>query len=285
MQQDLFPPGAASSTRAYAQRLWDLRFFIRERARARLTARNQGMILGSLWLLLEPFLLVMVYYVLFEIILDASRGVENFFLFLTVGRLVFGNHQQAVLGSAQTLADNPAAIRDSSLPKAALPLGASLGALYQWRIELVVMLAVAISVGAFPRWSWLLIPALSAAIFVLNCGIGLLLAPLVASFADIKRALPVLYRLLFYSSGIIFPIEGYVDELENANFYWVVLMANPIYGYIKAMQWAVFGYDIGHPIIATLVSIGFTLILLPLGIYRFARRERQVGAFRYQVAG
>ena len=284
-QSPLFAPGATVSPRAYLRRIWGLRHFIKAAARGRLTARNQGMVLGSLWLVLEPLLFVIVYFIIFELILDASRGVENFFRFLAVGRLVFGNHQAAVLGAAQSLTDNPALVRDSSMPKAVLPIGVSVSNFYQWGLDLVVMAVVAVSTGAWPRLSWLLVAPLSVGIVALNMGIGLLLAPVVAEYGDLKRALPVVFRLLFYASGVMFPIEPFVAEFEQANLIFAILMLNPIYGYVKAMQWAVFGYDLGLPLIAALVSVGWTLLLLPLGFYLFARRERKVGAFRYQVNG
>lgn len=280
---EMFEPGAATGIWSYVGRVWALRYFIAAAARGKLRARNQGLILGNIWLMLEPFLFVMVYYVIFEVVLDASRGVENFFLFLTVGRLVFASHQSAVLGAAQTLADNPAAVRDSSMPKAVLPIGSAFGTFYQWGIDLVVMLLVAIGAGVFPRLSWLLVVPLSFGILALNIGIGLVLSPLVAAYNDLKRALPVLFRLTFYSTGIIFPIELYVEKLEYNKLGWFILMANPIYGYVKAFQWAVFGYDEGHPLFATMVALGWTLMFLPVGVLWFVRKERQVGAFRYKV--
>ena len=284
-QSELFAPGATVSARAYLQRIFGLRHFIKATARGRLTARNQGMILGSVWLLLEPFLFVVVYFIIFELVLDASRGVENFFLFLTVGRLVFSNHQSAVLGAAQSLTDNPALVRDSSMPKAVLPIGVTVSNFYQWGLDLVVMFLIAVATGAFPRLSWLLVAPLSLGIVAMNMAIGLLLAPLVAEYTDLKRALPVVFRLLFYSSGVMFPVEPFVAEFEHANWIFALLMLNPIYGYVKAMQWAVFGYNLGLPLIASLVAVGWTLILLPLSFFLFARRERKVGAFRYQVNG
>jgi len=281
---NLFPPGAATSARFYARRIWGLRHFIAATARGRLTARNQGMILGSLWLLLEPFLFVMVYYVIFEIILGVG-AIENFFLFLTVGRLVFASHQSAVLGAAQSLSDNPALVRDTSMPKAVLPIGSTIGTFYQWGLDLIIMLLVAMATGVFPRLSWLLIAPLSFGILALNMGIGLLLSPMVAVYGDLKRALPVVFRLTFYTTGIMFPLEAYIEDLEHANLVWVAVMANPIYGFVKAMQWAVFGYDLGRPGLAIVVSIGWMCLLFPLGFFLFPRRERRVGAFRYRVGG
>ena len=284
-QAELFPPGAAESSRSYLRRIWGLRHFVKATAQGRLTARNQGMLLGSVWLLLEPFLFVVVYFIIFELILDASRGVENFFLFLAVGRLVFSNFQSSVLGAAQSLSDNPALVRDSSMPKAVLPIGVTVSNAYQWGLDLVVMFIVAVATGAWPRLSWLLVAPLSVGIIALNMGIGLLLSPTVAEYTDLKRAMPIGFRLLFYASGVMFPIEPFVADLENSDLIFAILMLNPIYGYVKAMQWAVFGYDLGVPLIAALVSVGWTLFLLPFGFWLFVRRERKVGAFRYQVGG
>lgn len=279
----LFAPGAASSLSSYIERMWSLRHFMTATAKGRLTARNQGMVLGNVWLLLEPFLFVMVYYVIFELVLDVGRGTDNFILFLTVGRLAFGNHQQAVLGGSQSLLDNPGLVRESSMPKAVLPFGVAVSGFYQWRLDVVVIFLVALATGAFPRWSWLLIVPLSLGLFALNAAVALLLAPIVAEFGDLKRAMPVIFRLLFYTSGVMFPVEPFVEDLDNSNFFFGLLMLNPVYGYIKAMQWAIFGYDLGRPVVAIVVSVLWTVVLLPLAIWLFARRERTLGAFRFGV--
>jgi len=281
----LFPPTATSSASTYLRRTWELRHFISASARGKLAARNEGMILGNLWLILEPLMFVMVYYVIFELVLDVSRGTEHFFLFLTVGRLVFGHHKTAVLGAAQSLADHPALVRESNMPKAVLPIGSVVAAFYQWRFELAIIVVVSAAVGVFPRMIWILLLPLSFGLFLLNTGIGLLLAPIVALYTDLKRALPVLFRLMFYGTGVMFPIEAFVQELEHSNWAWAALMANPVYGYVKAFQWVVFGYDVGHPGLATAVSVIWTVMLLCGGFWLFARSEQRIGAFRYQIKG
>jgi len=279
----LFAPGATTQVGPYVRRVWDLRHFVMATAKGRLNARNQGMVLGSLWLLLEPLLFIAVYYLIFKVVIDASRGVENFILFLAVGRLTFSAHRTAVMIGGQSLAESPKLVQETVIPKAVLPLGAVASALYQWRLDLLVILATALVTKQWPMLSWLWVLPITIGLFVLSMGMALLLAPLVANFTDLKRALPVMFRLVFYATGVMFPVESYVEDLDNPNLWYGVLMLNPVYGYVKAMQWAVLGYEIGRPMAAIMVSIAWTIVLFAAGIKVIVHQERRLGSFRFKV--
>jgi len=278
--EHLFAPGSAGSTTSYLSKVFGLRYYIRAAARARITARNYGLAYGDLWLVLEPLFSIVVYFVVFSIVLKADRGVDNFLVFLAVGRLVFTNHQGAVLGASTSLANDPAILRDTTMTRAVIPLGVVAGAFYQWRQDLFVILVIALVTAEWPRLSWLAVIPLSLGLMMLNAGLGLTLAPIVDRYQDLRRALPVGFQLIFYMSGVMFPIEFFIRDFEHSNWAFAALMLNPVYGYVKCFQWAIMGYDIGHPIVALFASIAWTLLTLAVGLVVFTRNERGFSSFK-----
>ena len=80
----LFEMQAVPPTREYLQRMWDQRDFVAALPIEELRASHQTTLLGNVWHLGNPVLSVVVYYIIFGVLLDASRGIDNFTLFLVV---------------------------------------------------------------------------------------------------------------------------------------------------------------------------------------------------------
>src|SRR3712207_1892689 len=64
--------------RSYVRELWRRREFALELSRTRLRAQHFNTVFGQLWLLLNPLLLALVYFVLVDILRQGSRGDEFF---------------------------------------------------------------------------------------------------------------------------------------------------------------------------------------------------------------
>ena len=62
--------------------------------------------LGNLWHLLNPALSIAIYYVIFGLLLDTTRGVDNFILFITIGIFVFQYTQRATTQGATSITQN-----------------------------------------------------------------------------------------------------------------------------------------------------------------------------------
>lgn len=279
----LFRPGSGAPTRLYLGRLWNLRHFIHASARGRLLAKNRGFAIGNAWLLLEPALTVAVYFFIFSVVLDVSRGVENFLLFLVVGRAAFSQHQAAVLGAATSLSGSPAILRNTTIPRAALPIGTVIGTLYQWSLDLAIIAIVVLATWEQPQLRWLLVVPISLGMAALNMAMALWLSPILAEYQDLRRAMPTVYRLAFYVTGVMFPIEAYIEGESYESTVQTILYLNPIYGYVKALQYIFVGFDLGTPRISLLISIAWTVVLFPTGLFYFIRRERRQSTLKQGV--
>ena len=85
----LSPVGARPSLRTYTAQLWDRRHFLVAEARAKVSAGTRETVLGKLWLILKPILDGLTYYLIFGLILQTSRGIDDFIGYLVIGVFMF----------------------------------------------------------------------------------------------------------------------------------------------------------------------------------------------------
>src|SRR5699024_11984435 len=73
----------------YLAQIWKLRHFIVLHSRYKAIADNDDMFLGRLWTILEPICRIAMYGIMFGLILNTSRGIENFIDFIYIVITIF----------------------------------------------------------------------------------------------------------------------------------------------------------------------------------------------------
>jgi len=268
---ELHPPGTYSSWSAYLQRLWACREYMFHVPRHELRAQNMNTVLGNLWHLLNPILGIAIYYLVFGVLLEVTKGVDNFIGFLAVGVFVFRYTQKSTMAGAKSLIQNEGLMRSISFPRAMVPITAVVTEAMAFVPGVFVFLAVALLTGEPLRLTWLAVIPLFAAQFVFNVGLGLVAARANHSYRDVENLLPFLFRLLFYGSGVIFSVYAY---LEHEALRWLFIL-NPVFDYLALYRWAVLGMDILWA--EAVAAAVWTLVMLLGGIVWFRRGEAGYG--------
>ena len=70
--------------------------------------------LGTLWWILDPLLLMAIYYFVFKVIFN--RGGPNYHLFILCGLVTYQFFTRTLSACTRTLADNESLIKQASLP-------------------------------------------------------------------------------------------------------------------------------------------------------------------------
>jgi teichoic acid transport system permease protein len=234
----LRPSAARPGVFAYARQLWERRHFIVGFATARNVAMYTEARLGQLWQVLTPLLNAAVYYLIFGIILDTSRGVPNFLAFLITGIFIFNFTQRAFITTSRVMPDSLPLIRALPFPRACLPIGYVLIELEQLVMSMIVLTVIVLVTGEPLTWYWLLaLPALALqALF--NVGMGLSLARLGAGADDFSQLLPFLVRTWLYASGVMFSIQT-IGSLRHHPTLTYLLQINPAAVYISLVRNAI----------------------------------------------
>jgi teichoic acid transport system permease protein len=216
------------TVRAYVPALIRSRELALSIARNDLRTRHGGLVLGWLWNLLDPLLMLGVYWLVFGFLLGGRRP-ENFVAFLAVGIFLFNFVQSTVTSGADSIQRNSGMIRQVSFTRAALPLSEMLRNLLvlAWQLPVVAVIVLLTYGRLRPGWVALLLILLPL-IAMFGLGGALLFARLEHHLTDVLKVLPYLFRLLFYGSGVLFPIDTALEGSPLQD--WLAI--NPIYAFV-----------------------------------------------------
>lgn len=200
----------------YLTDLWQRRSFIWTLSSSESYAKNEDNRLGQVWAVLNPALLILSYYAIFGLLLGTDRGVDNFVGFLAIGVVMFSFTSSVVTRGSKAITGRLSLVRALHFPRAILPISVALtefiAALPAFALLFVLMFAT----GETPSLSWLLFPVAVLLQGVALLGIAFICARLVNMSRDLGNLIPVIVRLLRYSSGVFFPVVHYAQNLPPA---------------------------------------------------------------------
>lgn len=198
----------------YLVQVWDYRHFIAYDARSRVQSGNRRDRLGSVWLILNPVLNGLTYYLIFGLLLQTGRGIENFIGYLVIGIFLFQFSARSITNGARSIQQNRAVIQAFSFPRATLPIAVNLRELFANIPVLIVMVLIVMVVPPTEEitWRWLLvIPALVLQ-WIFNLGVGLILARVISKVNDVVHLLSFALRALMYASAVFYSYERFIDQ-------------------------------------------------------------------------
>lgn len=224
---DLSPIGVRPPFGEYLRQLWERRHFIWYDSRQRAATQESRSTLGNVWLVLRPMLDAAFYWIIFGVLLGATRGVENFPAFIVIGILMFRSTASAITAGTGTMRAGKAMIRAFSFPRASIPISAALQATLTAVITTVSMCVsiILIPPHALPSLTWFLMIPIFLMHMAMNLGITFITARVGFHLPDISNIMSILSRILMYSSGVIFPIEMFIDDPTIRG----IVMLNPLY--------------------------------------------------------
>ncbi len=234
---ELFDIHAQLGVGTYLRRLWDMRDFVVSLPAANLKGQLFGQRLGVVWLLLNPLFFSLVFYFVFGVLFETSRGVGNFPAFLVVGLFAYHFTQRSITSCLNTVYSNRSLMQTLSFPRAALPLASTLGELYIHIPGLFVMIAIALLTGVRPHPAWLLIVPAAVIQTFFNLGVGMIAARASFHVRDLQQLAPHLLRVWLYVSGVVFPADLLAEKAGGTIL--TIFEANPIWIFLSMYRDAV----------------------------------------------
>lgn len=257
----------------YLRAIWERRQLAIAIPQAEMQSQHRNTVLGNVWHLLDPIFLVGIYYVVFGLLLDISRGVDNLVGFLAIGVFIWHFTTKAVKQGAKSITSNEGLVRSISFPRAILPLSAVSAEFMAFLYALVAMFGVVLLTGEVPNWTWLLIVPIVLIQLVFNVGLALFFARVTDHFRDVLQVLPYSLRIIGYMSGVLFPIERRLEDLPTLR---MIMEYNPAYVFMKTARGAVLD-DVLPTGQEWAVMVGWSVGLLILGFFFFLGREHEYG--------
>ncbi len=251
----------------YWRDLWryrELFFFLAWRD---IAVRYKQTVIGVLWALLRPFLVMVIFSLVFGQLAGLPTDGAPYPLLVFAAMLPWQFFANALSESSNSLINNAQMITKVYFPRLAIPLAAVMVSFVDFLISFTILLGLLGWYQLWPTWRMLFLPLLILLAFGAALGGGLWLAALTVNYRDFRYVVPFVVQVGFYLSPVGFSSSLVPDQWRL--FYSL----NPMVGVIDGFRWAILGA--GHlywP--GFLLSIGLTLLLLTSGFWYFRKTER-----------
>lgn len=253
---------------------WQYRDLLVLLVRRDFVARYKQSILGPLWFILQPLLMMLVFTVIFGRLAQLpSDGVPHS-LFYLAGLTGWNFFALALTSTAATFTGNTHLFQKVYFPRMVVPVAGTVSAIFSFAVQLVLFLMVFViiavsasgSVDYGPNLKLLWLPLVVAQTLALALGVGLWFASITAKYRDLTHLMQLIVQLWLYLS-VILP----QSSLEGR--FGMLVYINPMTPVIENYRLMLLNTG-EYSLSASLCSLAITLTALLSGILVFQRTER-----------
>jgi ABC-2 type transport system permease protein len=257
--------------------LWGHRELLGLLTRRELKARYKDSALGFLWSLARPLTQLLIYFVVVGQFLGAARNIENFAVFIFAGLTIYTLFSEIVGAGTGSIVANSGLVKKVYLPREIFPLATVGSALFNFAIQLAILLVVAGLSSTVASWPSILYGFGSLAIILIYAtALAILLSALNVFLRDVQYLVEIGLLLAMWISPIVYSWT-YVSATISG---WLleVYLNNPVtlavLGFQKAL-WAEGSNGVMPPYLGVrmLIAIVIGLIFLIFAQRAFARRQ------------
>lgn len=218
----------------YISSLWSRRHFIGADVRAKAFSDNRDLRMGVLWSLIQPLLDALSYGIIFGVLLNTSRGIDNFVGFLIIGLAFFGYLQKGLSSGKTLVRSQRNIIRSFKFPRVAIILSFGIRGLLDSIPSAVMTIVIALCLQWREPLSWtiLLCIPLFLMIHIFATGILFISSRICAFIPEARVLIDFIARAWFISSGVFFSI----DRFASNEIVYKIFQMNPGHLFLDAIR-------------------------------------------------
>jgi lipopolysaccharide transport system permease protein len=232
-----------------------------------LKLRYRQTALGAAWAIVQPFLTMVVFSVVFGRLAGLNSEGAPYPVFSFAALVPWTYFANAVTQASNSLVENERMITKVYFPRLMLPLAAIVAGLVDLVIAFLVLLAMMHFYGVVPTVAAWTLPLFVLLAALTALGAGLWLSVLNVKYRDVRHALPFLIQFWLFATPV-----AYSSRLIPAA--WRPLLGlNPMAGVVDGFRWALLGQT-AEPSPVIMVSVGIVVTVLLSGLWYFRRMEQ-----------
>lgn len=214
---------------------WRNKGLIRNLTYREVVGRYKGSMLGILWSLLTPLVMLSVYTFVFSVVFKVRWNVQStshveFGLVLFAGLLVFNLFSECIGRSPGLVLANANYVKKVIFPLEVLPWALLGSALFQFCVSFVVWLIAYSALVGVPHWTVLLGPLVIAPFALFVIGVSWALAALGVFLRDVGQLIGLVIQVLMFMTPIFYPASSLPLPLRT------VMYMNPLTPVISMMR-------------------------------------------------
>jgi len=238
--------------RARLVEIWRCRELLVFLVRKELKVKYKNSVLGFVWSMLNPAIVLLVYYVVFRYFL--KNGIPDFALYLFSGLIVWNLFGSALNGSSASIVANAGIVKKVAFPREILALaqvGTSTVFFFFQAAVLVIFLA---AFQYSPAWRYLPLAAFAFVdLLVLTGALALFLSAVNVYLRDVQHLIEVLLQAWFWGVPIIYSYNTVYDLFQSHHLLILarLYLVDPMTPIVLAFQRALYGHVHVHSLLGT----------------------------------
>jgi ABC-2 type transport system permease protein len=266
------------------KRLYDYRELLYNLTRKEVKVKYKNSFLGFLWSLVNPLMMLVVYYVAFGIIFKLrALGMTHYEFYLMAGILPWNFLAISMTTSVSSVVMSGDLVKKVYFPREVLPLSHIGSGAFHFVLQELVLL-VFLLIWGIPLTPWIFIaPVLMLLEIIFIAGFSLLFSALNVIFRDVQHFTEILLLAWFWMTPVVYPISFIKDAFPSWAF--KLYMLNPMTHIVLMWQRITYNSAVNGPDAYYASWAGFvytvvlSILLLVIGYYVFKRLEGRFAEF------
>jgi len=230
--------------------------------------RYKQTVIGAAWAILQPFLTMVVFSILFGRLLSVPSEGVPYPVFSYAALLPWNFFAGALTRSGNSLVSDANLISKVYFPRLILPLSAVLSLILDFAIAFVILLVMMFFYHIVPGIAVLTLPLFLVLALMTALACGVLLSAVNIKYRDVAYVIPFLTQFWLFVTPVAYP-STIIPEPWRV-FYGL----NPMAGVVEGFRWALLGQE--NPAWDLIsVSVLVVLALLISGLFYFRRMEHE----------
>ena len=280
------PPLRSPAADAGLGAVWSNRYLLRMLVSNTVKSRYQGTALGWLWSYIQPGIRFMMFYFLFQVMLQRFADVPAYAVHLFAGMIIVHFFTETFNSGTTSLMRKRRLITKLAMPKALFPVSQMLVSLWHTVPMLVLLIAVCLFSGWDVDWAGIGAGFLAFAI-IIPFGLSLALFFSIANvfLRDFSKVVATLTQFVTFSVPMIYPFTLVADRFGELGK--TIYLLNPVAESVLLLQrcfWVTLGdrealiadHMPGDLFVRGGIMAVASIVLLWLGNIWFSRLEGRV---------
>jgi lipopolysaccharide transport system permease protein len=247
--------------------LWDRRELLWFMAWRDVQVRYKQTVLGAGWAVLQPFMQMVVFSVVFgELLQVPTDNNIPYPLFSFAALVPWGLFASVLGGTAGSLTSNAGIFSKVYFPRIIIPLAGAAARLVDFGIAFTILVGMTLVYGNGLSIKILLIPLFLLLLLICALGFGLWLSAITVYLRDVQMLMQYVMLLWQYASPVIYSAEAIPPAWK------MVYALNPMAGVIIGFRWCLLGTSAPGPEIWASVVVAALMFLS--GLMMFQRVQR-----------
>lgn len=226
--------------------------------------KYRNSVLGILWSMLNPLLMMVVLTIIFSNLFD--KHIDHFPVYVLTGRLMYQFFSESTNFAMDSIGANAQLIKKVYVPKYLFPLSRICSSFITILISMIPLLLVMLVTGMSFHWVNLLAVYPLICLLISSIGAGLFLATINVFFKDMKHLYSIILTVIMYMTPIFYPASIIPDK------YKILVEMNPLFNIV-----VMFRELMMEGVVPSLGMAGITLLysscLFVIGFFTFYKKQ------------